>query len=91
MWPSKPLVDRFESVRDLQLAIGAHPNGFVNDMISDLQADRWATRLGLHPDQIWPGWSNAGLRYVDRVFLESGWRQAWLQWERTTNTAVEAV
>ena len=41
-------------------------------------ADRWATRLGLHPVQVWGWeWVDAGLSVVDRQYFDGGWRQAW--------------
>lgn len=41
-------------------------------------ADRWATRLGLHPVQVWGwAWVDAGLSVVDRQYFDGGWRQAW--------------
>ena len=79
MWPTKPLLDRCGGVRGLCQALGWNPKGGLPDMITDKIADRWATRLGLHPEVVWPGWLEAGLTPRDRRFLEgNGWRQAWL-------------
>ena len=91
MWPTKPLVDRCGGERALQEAMGATAKGGLPDMISDVVSDRWATKLGLHPNDIWPGWSDAGLTPRDRRFLEgNGWRQAWL-WNETHPTESEAT
>jgi len=90
-WPTAALIARCGDRVKMCNALGISPKGGLQDELSDAVADRWAIRCGYHPEQVWPGWTEAGLRYVDRVFLESGWRQAWLQWERTTNTAVEAT
>lgn len=88
MWPTAPLIARYGSGKALLAAIGNVPRG-VPDMISDETADRWATQLGLHPDAIWPGWSEAGLTPRDRRFLEgNGWRQAWLWQEAQRNEQV---
>lgn len=46
--------------------------------LSDTKADRYAIRLGVHPSEVWEDWVDAGLSVPDRVFLENGWRQAWL-------------
>lgn len=91
MWPTQPLITKAGTRTELCRLLGIEERRAFPDMLTDVQADRWAIRAGYHPNQVWPGWSDAGLRYVDRVFLESGWRQAWLQWERTTNNAVDAA
>ena len=80
VWPTKPLLERCGGLKVLYEALGWSANrGAVPDMISDATADRWAVRCGFHPDQVWPGWSEAGLTLRDRRFLDgNGWRQAWL-------------
>ena len=81
MWPVQPLVDRCGGVRKMCASAGIEPKG-IPDLISDVQADRWAIRCGYHPNQVWPGWSDAGLTERDRLFIESGgWRQSWL-WQQ---------
>jgi len=88
MWPTKPLIDRYGSGRALMEALGMTSKG-LPDMLSDVQSDRWAIRLGLHPNEVWPGWSDAGLTCRDRRFLEgNGWRTAWL-WNETHQPAEE--
>ena len=92
MWPAKPLVDRFGSVHALQDAMGIGIRGNPPDLISDVQADRWATALGLHPNEVWPGWSDAGLTASDRRFIDGGgWRRAWLYLEERRTTDEQAV
>ena len=80
MWPTRPVVEFCGGQKALYEALGWSTNhGGPPDMISDATADYWATRIGVHPDVIWPGWSEAGLTPRDRRFLEgNGWRQAWL-------------
>lgn len=46
--------------------------------LTDVMADRWATRCRLHPEQVWPGWCDAALTPHDRQFVAEGWRPAWL-------------
>ena len=41
-------------------------------------ADRLAIAAGLHPALVWESWVDDGLTVVDRMFVETGWRQAWL-------------
>lgn len=45
---------------------------------NDWQADRVAIAHGLHPAIIWSGWADAALGPLDDLYLEGGWRQAWL-------------
>lgn len=73
-WPTAPLAAVVGGAAKLvdRLDLKVLP-----DEISDVQADRWATRLGLHPEQVWPGWLDEGLSVLDRMHLDSGWRQAW--------------
>lgn len=88
-WPTAALIARVGGRRQLCDQLGIDIRTMPSE-ISDVQADRWAIRCGFHPNQVWPGWSDAGLRYVDRVFLESGWRQAFMHWERTVGTEAAA-
>ena len=90
IWPTAPLVAKAGGILETCRLLGIEKRT-IPTHINDVQSDQWAIRCGWHPNQVWPDWSDAGLRYVDRVFLESGWRQAWLQWERTTNKAEEAA
>ena len=72
-------------VADLLAAFPDHPGIETNQLhryelsgIPEPVADRWATRLGLHPVQVWGWeWVDAGLSVTDRQYLDSGWRQAW--------------
>lgn len=60
--------------------------------LTDDQADRWAIRAGYHPAQVWgPEWIDAGLSVVDRQFLDSGWRQAWVHAENERSNATQEV
>ena len=80
-WPSAPLVALLGSQERLLDCLGMS-NGSMVAELSDSQADRWAIRCGYHPNQVWPGWSDAGLTERDRLFIESGgWRQSWL-WQQ---------
>lgn len=55
----------------------------VNLGLSDVQADHWSVRAGLHPESVWPGWTDAGLSVLDSTFpLTSWWRHAWEWAER---------
>lgn len=50
--------------------------------LNDTHADQAAITLGTHPACIWPGWDEAALTDIDRVFVwgapgaEPGWRPA---------------
>lgn len=46
--------------------------------LSEDHADRLAVTCGLHPALVWPDWVDNGLTALDRVWLDQGWRQAWL-------------
>lgn len=46
--------------------------------LTALVADRLAIKAGLHPAMVWPSWVDDGLTVVDRQFIETGWRTAWL-------------
>ncbi len=50
--------------------------------LTEDHADRLAIRLGLHPAMVWPTWIDNGLTTLDRLYLEQGWRTAWLWNER---------
>lgn len=83
-WPIRPLLDLAPdgiTREDLSRLIGASHETIEACKVygcSDLQADRWACRLGYHPSLIWPDWFDAGLTVVDAQFVQSGWRTAWL-------------
>jgi lambda repressor-like predicted transcriptional regulator len=40
--------------------------------VSELAADRWANRLGLHPAEVWPEYVEAGIREVMRTCAAVG-------------------
>lgn len=96
MWPIEPLLDRFVpeyGVTELGKRLGCGHHRFVelaDAGLTDVMADRWATRLGLHPEAIWPGWCDAGLTVADRWFMESGWRQVF-EWTEANRPADEAA
>lgn len=50
----------------------------ARDGLTDVMADRLATRCGLHPNEVWSGWCDAALTSHDRQFVAEGWRPAWL-------------
>lgn len=71
MWPSAPLL-AVPGVTDRP-----KPSD-VPDLLDDRSADLWAVKLGLHPEQVWPGWCDAALTVSDDLFVNGGgWRQAW--------------
>lgn len=90
-WPTAALVAKAGGRKALCHRLGIKPRTLPRD-IDDVQADRWAVRCGWHPEQVWPGWCDAGLRYVDAVFVTEGWRPAWLhQLEARPDPAVDAA
>lgn len=80
-WPLEPLTGACERAKGPGwLRLTAGPDTFAKwerSGLSDVDADRWAVRIGLHPNQVWPRWDEAGLRAVDAVFVADGWRHAW--------------
>lgn len=82
MWPLGPLAEAIcRPGESVAVTLGVDTtalNRAAEFGLSDLLADRWAIRAGHHPAEIWPDWIDAGLTVTDRLFLEGGWRQAWL-------------
>lgn len=58
----------------------------VDHGLSDVLADRWAIRAGLHPELVWPGWTDDGLAEIDRD-IDQWWRPAWLHRENDRGAA----
>ena len=99
-WPLQPLLDRAK----LTAHCLGHRDGFSTDAVrdardnglSDLLADRWATKLGLHPTQVWASWDLAGLTASDDLFVNGsatsgpGWRQAW-EWHEARTRALHVA
>ena len=83
-WPAQPLLDLGYSHHRLAVILHMSGTRLVHHLehgLTDWQADRAAIRLGTLPHLVWPGWVDAGLSVVDRDYLDSGWRQAWLHRE----------
>lgn len=91
-WPLEPLLDLLgqRSAPRTFLASGAEIQRAADEGLSDVMADRWAIRAGVHPAQVWPGWCDAALTVVDRQMLEGGWRHVWLASE-PVETATEVA
>ena len=91
-WPLGPLVELVAArgnAESVAAALGHSPERVrlaAEFGLSDQRADHWATRLGLHPAQVWPDWIDAGLSVVDRQRIEGGWRPAWIHTEQTPST-----
>lgn len=80
-WPLAPLIDAVGGpARLAALVDDGNITRARRDGLTDRQADHWATRCGLHPDEVWPGWCAAALRFVDQAAIE-GSRAAWLHRE----------
>lgn len=82
-YPLEPLMEamRCPSVHALgqQLNIAGSTLQLYRDSgLTARVADRLAIAAGLHPAMVWPSWIDDGLSVVDRLFIEGGWRQAWL-------------
>lgn len=89
-WPIANLKAKVGGRRALCERLGIRARSLPHDL-TDVQADRWAIRCGYHPTQVWPDWDQAGLTYVDSVFVEQGgWRPAWLHQETTATGEVQA-
>ena len=77
-WPLEALVVKAGGAQRLCERMGMSPGSMVVNL-TDTQSDEWAVKCGWHPEQVWPGWIDAGLRHVDAVYVnEGGWRHAWL-------------
>lgn len=86
-WPLQPLLDRVKLSAHALGKVKGFTGGQVNDAkangLSDLMADRWATKLRIHPSQAWPEWDRVALLPSDDIFINGtataapGWRQAW--------------
>lgn len=85
-WPSAPLVAMAGGPTEMCRALGWKAKG-IPARLSDVVADRYATRLGFHPAEVWPGWLEAGLTVHDEAFVAGGWRPAAL-WAETRREAV---
>lgn len=84
-WPLEPVLD-LPGVTPTAVVRALHISGdtykrLTVDGLTDVQADRVAVRLGHHPATVWPDWVDAALGPLDRDYLHSGWRQAWLHSE----------
>jgi hypothetical protein len=79
-WPTAALDALVLGGREAVLArLGRKDSKPLPEQLTDVQADVAAIRLGYHPEQVWPGWLDAGLSRRDRAMVEcGGWRQAWL-------------
>lgn len=82
-YPFQPLMERIgaRSLNDAGVRLGVSGTTlykYRGEGLSAGVADRLAVGAGLHPAMVWPEWVDDGLSVVDRLFLESGWRQAWL-------------
>lgn len=95
-WPVAPLLAWMPGLEPHEMAarLGCQVVDLTRFDLSGLPddvADRWATRLRLHPNDVWPGWSDAGLTVVDAQRLTAGgWRHAWLATLIPTRLAVAA-
>lgn len=90
-WPTAALAAKVGGPTALCHRLGIQPRSLKKNL-TDVQADRWATRCGWHPEQVWPGWCEAGLRYVDDVFVNGGgWRPGWLHDDQHHARAWEAA
>lgn len=88
LWPVEPLLDLGHNARAICLALHISGSSWATARdhgLTDRQADRAAIRLGVLPHLVWPGWVEAGLTPLDRVWLEQGWRQAWLYREKAAS------
>lgn len=81
-WPVAPLLNLPDiTTRSLRQALhmsGTNWQRALTEGLTDQQADRAAIRHGWHPANVWPGWAEAALTPLDHMYLEQGWRTAWL-------------
>jgi hypothetical protein len=89
-WPTQPIFDRLR-LGDHQAtadALGVDATAlrkWGHSGLSDVMADRLATRLGVHPTALWGWeWIDCALSVVDRQRIEGGWRQAW-EWAQNAS------
>lgn len=87
-WPVAPLVALVGGAAELCRRLGWEDARGHHGDLSDAVADRWAITCGYHPEQVWPGWCEAGLTDRDYRFVHhGGWRQSWLWLERLREAA----
>lgn len=90
-WPSAALIARIGSATKVAAVMGV-ARARMPELLTDKQADRLAVRCGLHPEQVWPGWCEAGLTVGDDLFVNGGgWRQAWEWAEAQRNQREDAA
>lgn len=95
-WPLGPLLDAIgaTSHQGLMRQLG-YSGGTLSQAavvgLTDAQADRWAVASGMHPAEVWPGWTDAGLTVVDAQFVSGGWRPAWEWTELDRPAAAKGV
>lgn len=89
-WPTQALLDAVGGLQGLADRLGWTSSKGHPPLLSDQAADHYAVRCGLHPEQVWPGWCDAGLTDRDYRFIHNGgWRQAWIWDEQYATPVVE--
>jgi hypothetical protein len=83
-YPLQPLLDALggATINAASKRIGIQLWEYAERGLTEPVADRCAIRARLHPAMVWPTWLDNGLTILDRLYLEQGWRQAWLWNER---------
>lgn len=82
-YPLADLLDAIgaESLSDAASRIGVSASLLhlaLRDGLSVRTADRYAIAAGLHPAMVWSSFIDDGLTVTDRMFVDGGWRTAWL-------------
>lgn len=79
-YPLQPLLDAlgYLTINQARDRHGLQLWEYRDRGLTEHVADRLAVRVGLHPAMVWPSWVDDGLTVLDRVWMEQGWRTAWL-------------
>lgn len=91
-WPLQPLLDAYTGT-NFTSRISTGSQGVATartEGLTDVQADHWAIRCGLHPSEVWDDWADPALTVLDRQFLAEGWRAAWEHDQRPDQTEAAA-
>lgn len=67
-WPTESLVTAAGGVERVHRTIDpGNLHRAIRAGLTDLQADRWAIALGLHPLEVWPDWIDVVLARGERA------------------------
>lgn len=75
--------DEHETLADLAQRLGIthrHARRLLQHGLTEDQADTYAARLDLHPDDVWPEWFNDYELDPEAIAWLDAWDEAWANW-----------